>query len=276
MNIKRKEFWMKSAGNNLYCLFEKPYNSKDTLIILFHGLTNSHINCPLISESADLLHSKGFPTLRFDYYGSGKSDGEFRDKTWKIMVQNTRDALKYAKNKLNYSKIGIWGRSLGAILGATICDDPSIVASVFLSMTIHTNISFNRFFPKGKSLSLPIKGTAIVKGEPILGNRFYEETIYIDKLQKKHLSKAKNILIMQGTKDKTVYDPTWAKEIYDIVYKSKKLIYIEGADHAYTKYEVKAIREVLKWFEKYSNNNFHTFMKNLATFGQSLEYWRSF
>jgi len=276
MNINRKEFWMKSAGKNLYCLFEKPDNSKGTLIILFHGLTNSHINCPLISESADLLHSKGFSTLRFDYYGSGKSDGEFRNKTWKIMVQNTRDVLKYAKTKLNYSKIGIWGRSLGAILGATICDDPSIVASVFLSMTIHTNISFSRFFPKEKLVSLPIKGTAIVKGEAILDKKFYEETIYIDKLQKKHLSKAKNILIMQGTKDKTVYDPTWAKEIYDIVSKSKKLIYIKGADHAYTNYEVNTIKEGLKWFYKYSDNFFETFINNLAFFGQSLEYWRPF
>ncbi|OGK72721.1 hypothetical protein A2446_05280 [Candidatus Roizmanbacteria bacterium RIFOXYC2_FULL_38_9] len=222
--------------------------------MLLHGLTNSHIDCPLISESAELFHSKGFPTFRFDYYGSGKSDGEFKDKTWKVMVKNTKDVLKYAKTKLNYSKIGIWGRSLGAILGATISDDPSIIASVFLSMTIHTNLSFSRFFSKEKLVSLPIKGTAVVKGEPILDKRFYDETEYIDRLQEKHLSKARNILIVQGTKDKTVYDQTWAKEIYDIVNKSKKLIYIKGADHAYTNHEVRVIREGLKWFDKCSNN----------------------
>jgi len=204
MRINRKEFWIRSNDNNLYCLFERPDNPKNILIMLLHGLTNSHIDCPLISESAELFHSKGFPTFRFDYYGSGKSDGEFKDKTWKVMVKNTKDVLKYAKTKLNYSKIGIWGRSLGAILGATISDDPSIIASVFLSMTIHTNLSFSRFFSKEKLVSLPIKGTAVVKGEPILDKRFYDETEYIDRLQEKHLSKARNILIVQGTKDKTV------------------------------------------------------------------------
>ena len=254
MKIQRKEFWMKSAGKNLYCLFEQPDKSKDTLIILLHGLTNSHINCPLISESADLLLSKGFPTFRFDYYGSGKSDGEFRDKTWKIMVQNTRDALKYAKTKLKYSKIGIWGRSLGAILGATICDDSSIIASIFLSMTIHTNISFSASFPKGNPISLPIIGTAKVKGEPFLQKLFYDETTWIDKLQKQHLSKSKNILIMQGTQDKTVYNPFWAKEIFNIVNKPKKLIYVEGANHAYVGYEKQVINEGINWFINFPRN----------------------
>ncbi len=248
MIIAKNEFFIKSTGKSLYCLFEKPDNSKNELILLLHGLTNSHINCPLISESTESSHLKGFSTFRFDYFGSGKSDGEFKDKTWEIMVQNTIDALEYAKMKLKYSKIGIWGRSLGAILGAIICDDSSVFASVFLSMTIHTNISFSASFPKGQTFSSPIKGTAIVKGEPILEKGFYEKTTWIDKLQKQHLSKAKNILIMQGTEDKTVYNPAWAKEIYDLVNKPKKLIYIKGADHAYRGYEDKTIISGINWF----------------------------
>lgn len=250
MIIVKNEFFIKSAGKSLYCLFEKPDNSKNKLILLLHGLTNSHINCPLISESTESLHLKGFPTFRFDYFGSGKSDGEFKDKTWEIMVQNTIDVLEYVKTKLKYSKIGIWGRSLGAILGATICDDPSVFASVFLSMTIHTNISFSASFPKGQLFSLPIKGTVVVKGKPILHKRFYEKTKWIDRLQKQHLSKAKNILIMQGSEDKTVYNPAWAKEIYNLVNEPKKLIYIKDANHAYTGYENKAIENGTNWFTK--------------------------
>lgn len=251
MTVSKHEFYIKSEGKKLYCVFEKPEKSKDVLILLLHGLTNSHTNCPLIGESTEALHLKGFPTFRFDYFGSGKSDGEFKDKTWEIMVQNTKDALDYVKTKLKYSKIGIWGRSLGAILGAIICDDSSVFASVFLSMTIHTNISFSTSFPKGQSFSSPIKGTAIVKGQPVLLKRFYEKTKWIDKLQKQHLSKAKNILIIQGTEDKTVYNPVWAKEIYNLVNKPKKLIYIKGANHAYTKYENIAIKNGINWFNKH-------------------------
>lgn len=263
MKIEKQEFFIQSSGKGIYCLFEKPERAKDKIILLLHGLTNSHINCPLISESTESLHLKGFPTFRFDYFGSGKSDGEFKDKTWEIMVQNTINSLEYAKTKLKYSKIGVWGRSLGAILGATICDDPFVFASVFLSMTVHTNISFSASFPKGQPFSSPIKGTAIVKGEPILEKGFYEKTTWIDKLQKQHLSKAKNILIMQGTEDKTVYNPTWAKEIYDLVNKPKKLIYIKGANHGYTGFENKAIENGINWFRRWMSSKYSSSIRRV-------------
>ena len=121
---------------------------------------------------------------------------------------------------------------------------------LFFSITIHTNISFSASFPKGQSFSFPIKGTAIVKGKPILQKEFYEKTKWIDKLQKQHLSRAHNILIMQGTEDRTVYNPAWAKEIYDLVNEPKKLIYIKGANHAYKGYESKTIEYGANWFNK--------------------------
>jgi hypothetical protein len=246
----RKEFWIKSEGNRLYCVFEEPENPKNAIIILLHGLTNSHTNCPLISETTCFLQKKGYPTFRFDYFGSGRSDGEFKDKTWGTLVQNTKDVFRYVKSEFKYPNIGIWGRSVGAILGTTICDDPSIFASVFLSMTTHTHISFSASFPKDQMFSLPIKGTAIVKGEPILSKRFYMETIWIDQLQKRHLLKAKNMLIIQGTEDKTVYNLSWAKEVLNLVNKPKDLIYINGADHAYHGHEEEVLKKIVVWYER--------------------------
>jgi uncharacterized protein len=249
--MKTHELYFKSNGKKLYGIWEIPKNTNKPVIILLHGLTNNHLNCPLIDDTAKALQKAGYPTFRFDYFGSGKSEGIFIDKTWHILVQNTRDALKYVKTQLKYPKIGIWGRSLGAIFGATICDNSSIFASVLISFTTHTNISLSASFPKNLSHSLPIIGTAKVKGKPILRKIFYKETKWIDKLQKKHLSKAKNILIIQGTQDKTIYDMNWAKEIYKTVNQSKKLIYVKGANHAYKGYEKETINAVVDWFEKY-------------------------
>ena len=53
-----------------------------------------------------------------------------------------------------------------------------------------------------------------------------DQSLFFDKLQKRHLSEAKNILIVQGTNDKTVYDPAWAKEIYNIVLETQ--VYVES------------------------------------------------
>ena len=245
--MRTKTVWFESQGKKLYGLLETPEKTEKPLILLLHGLTNSLTDCPLISEAAETLHRNGFPTFRFDYFGSGRSEGEFKDKTWKILVQNTRDALDFAK-RLGYRRIGLWGRSLGGILGAAICDDPSVFASVFISITTHTNISFVRFFPENKPYSLPIKGTGEIKGVPVLPQKFYQETKWIDRLQEKHLLRAKNLLIIQGTEDKTVYDINWAKEVFETVNEPKKLEYIAGADHAYRGYEKAVINKGLQWF----------------------------
>ncbi len=258
----------KSQDHTLYGIYEEPENPRSSLILLLHGLTNSHTDCPLIADATIELHKNRFSTFRFDYFGSGKSEGEFKDKTFAILHKNTIDALKFITEKVGYKRVGLWGRSLGAILGATLCDDTSIFASVFISFCIHTDESFARFFPKDKKFSLPIRGTGKIKGKPILPFKFYEETKWIDALQKEHLAKAKNILIMQGTQDKTVYDLDWAKEIYDLVREPKKLQYIEGADHAYKDYEKKVIKQGIKWFleEDERNESDLSFWKNVATY----------
>lgn len=253
MSIKSFRVQFKSKGHNISGLLDIQDKHKDTLIILLHGLTNSMKDCPLINEAQEALSARGFSTFRFDYYGSGLSEGEFKEKTFSIMVQNTRDALGYVTEKLHFKKVGIWGRSLGAILGATICDDKHITASVLISFCVHTDTSFSSFFAKDKPYSLPIKGTGEVKGESVLPYQFYKETTWVNQLQRNHLSRASNVLVIQGTEDKTVYDTHWAKEIYEMTQEPKKLIYVQGADHSYRGFESNVITEGLNWFEKHLN-----------------------
>jgi len=246
--MKKTIIKFNSAGHTLYGVFEKPEKNNGIPILLLHGLTNSMKDCPLINEAAIAFHKNGFPTFRFDYYGSGKSEGEFKEKTFMILYRNTVDGFEVLTKKLGYKKIGIWGRSLGAILGATISDNTHVFASVFISFTVHTHTSFSRFFKKGRPYSFPLKGTGKIKGTPILPYQYYEDTSQIDKLQVQHLSKAKNVLIIQGTADKTIYNHTWAKEIYRLVKGEKKLEYIKGADHAYRGYEKTVINKGIDWF----------------------------
>jgi esterase/lipase len=156
----------KSGGHTLYGVFETPKKDNGIPILLLHGLTNSMRDCPLINEATTTLHKNGFPTFNFDYFGSGKSEGMYSDKTFSVLHQNTVDALDYVINKLKFNKIGLWGRSLGGILGSTISDDPHIFASVIISSTTHTNKTFKFCFNKGKPFSIPMKGTGAIKGKP--------------------------------------------------------------------------------------------------------------
>lgn len=238
-----------SRNKKLVGLFEIPEPSDKPVVMLLHGLTNSMVDCPLINEAAVALHENGFPTFRFDYYGSGKSPGKFSDKTFSILVKNTQDALKYISQ--HSEKVGIWGRSLGAILGSVICDDPQVYATVLLSTTVRTNESFSKLFDCDSDFSREIKGTGAIKGKPILSRKFYDEAKWIDELQKKHLSKAKNVLVIQGTKDKIISNLSWAKEVYSLTSKPKEILFIKDADHAYKGFEQEAVKKGLEWFIKF-------------------------
>jgi uncharacterized protein len=246
----KKSFYFKSGKHKLFGILEKPEKTKKPLIILLHGLTNSLNDCPLINETSKALHKKGFPTFRFDFYGSGRSDGQFSDKTLKKLDQNTKDGLKFAKTSLGFKKIGLWGRSLGAMLASSICDYKNIFASVIISGTTNSKISFAKLFPKKNSPSLILKGTGRIKGKPILSYNFYKQTSWLDSLQKKHLKRAENVLVLQGTKDKIIYNLNWTKDIYKTIKGNKKLEFIKNADHSFKGFEKEVVKKIVSWFEK--------------------------
>ncbi len=248
--MKRK-IKFKSKNAILSGLFEKPNIHNGFLIILLHGLTNSMEDCPLINETNTSLINQNFATLRFDYFGSGKSPGLFKDKTFSILHQNTVSSIEFAQDNLKFKTIGLWGRSLGAILASTVCDDQSINATVLISSTIHTEESFSGFFQKDQKYSLPLKGTGIIKGEPVLPYDFFKETKWIDNLQRIHLAKASNVLVVQGTKDNIITNLNWTREIFSSIKGNKKLEFIKGADHKYSGYENIAVKKGIDWFEKH-------------------------
>ncbi|MBN1168969.1 alpha/beta fold hydrolase [Candidatus Woesebacteria bacterium] len=252
--MKKQEIWINSDNHRLFLLLETPNNHKSELILLLHGLTNSLQDCPLIEDVAKKLHKNRFATLRFDYFGSGKSDGELKDKTLKILYKNTLDVLAFANNDIKFTSIGIWGRSVGGMLASSVCDHKSVSASVIVSSTVRSNESFGSLFDKRRLYSKPIQGSGEIKGKPVLTYEFYKQTTWFDNLQKKHLSQAKNTLVIQGTDDKIIHNSEWPKEIYSLIKGKKRLEMIEGADHTYKGYEDEVVKKAVNWFLESSKN----------------------
>jgi len=244
----KTELYFKSNNHRLFGVFEKNSNSNNCAILL-HGLTNSLDTCPLINEANELFLKNNISTFRFDYFGSGKSEGEFIDKTINELIQNTIDSYELVRDKFNPKKIIIWGRSFGGILAPIIASKPGIKSTIILSATLKTHISMKSSFTNN-DFSQPFKASGEIKGHPILKKSFYYETKILDKLIKNKLKKVKNILIMQGTKDKIVYNLDWTKEIYNLVNEPKKLIFLKGADHSYKGFENKVMKYCREWLKR--------------------------
>ncbi len=72
----------------------------------------------LFVKMARQLHSCGFSCLRFDFRGSGESDGLFRDMTVKTMEQDIDFILSELKSRYVPSKLILLGHSFGGMIAA--------------------------------------------------------------------------------------------------------------------------------------------------------------
>ncbi|MBN1565181.1 MAG: alpha/beta fold hydrolase [Anaerolineae bacterium] len=89
-------------------------------IIMLHGFTGHHIeDGRLFVQAARHLAAAGFAVLRFDFYGSGDSDGNFDEWTMDTQIADAVAALDWfgALPEVDAERIGMIGLSRG---GATL------------------------------------------------------------------------------------------------------------------------------------------------------------
>ncbi len=102
----------KSQGAQLVGMHHKV--DSDKIVIMCHGFTgNKSESKRLFVEAARDFASRGFNALRFDFYGSGDSEGDFKDFLVSHNIANLSDAIGWAQNQ-GYEKMAALGLSLGA------------------------------------------------------------------------------------------------------------------------------------------------------------------
>jgi len=250
------EVTFKSGGRKIFGMVEFPSSvlpapagdhpvllSPTPAAILCHGWTNSMTTCPLINDTAKLLLSLGFIVCRFDFYGSGKSDGLFRDKVISESIINLEDAISYfsSQDYILPGHIGLWGRSLGATIAAICSTRRGIKTSVLISCILDIKRNFYDYYIRGgKSDYTPVssKGAAvgIVKGDYELSRNFFEELDDIETRLKTELQKSQSVLIIQGDQDQRA-EVDSARNIYNLVHEPRSLYIVKNCNHAYTGHE---------------------------------------
>jgi len=225
-------------------------------MILCHGLTNDRFTCPLIERANELFLQNGAITFRFDFFGSGASDGIFREKTISEMITNLEDAIRFMASikGIDSTRVGIWGRSVGGVVAAACSNPTQIKTNILVSAPVLVYKTFYPlyerfgqadFSPIGKAISDAASGK--VKGALELPRTFFQELLDLQGKIADNLSRMKSVLIVQGNQDKKV-SPENAYFIYERVGDPKQLEIIDGADHAYSGKEVQVMNIVSHWF----------------------------
>jgi esterase/lipase len=259
--MKEEKIYFENNGQKIVGILHIPDNENFSAIIMCHGFTaNMNEDHNLFIKIAKKLCENGFTVLRFDFRGSGKSEGEFIDMTISGEVSDLKEAIEFIlKQKINKDKIGVLGLSLGSVVSILGWDE-RIKALVLLSPANDSKKVFIKGFGEKTVKEIEEKGFVDLQKVPEgwrtqtsfkVGKKFLEEIRKTKLINNIKFVKCP-ILIIQGKDDE---DVDWhdSKELYSLANKPKEIKLIENADHTFDnpEHEKKVIELSLDWFKKY-------------------------
>ena len=119
---KKMNVEIKRDGLVLRGLVDKSDVKKGPAAIIFHGFNGDLGYTPenIYSMISDSLVAAGISTIRFDFDGHGKSDGNFSDMDVLREIEDAIAILKYARTLDFVTDIYVIGHSQGGVVGGML------------------------------------------------------------------------------------------------------------------------------------------------------------
>jgi len=254
--MKGEKVHFRSAGHELVGIAEFPGTVPAPGVVMFHGLTNTKEDCPLISETAHALVRDGFAVLRFDFFGSGESPGTMKEKLLSVLEQNARDAMDFFCADERVTDVGLWGRSTGGTIVALCGTDARVRASVMASPAVLLEDGFSGFRQiQDEEMRLEqsgrrLPGTGQYKGPFDLGEDFFKELGGLDQRIRTNLKQLSHVLVLGTTPDRKVSLGN-ATTAINIAREPKEIHIFENTDHDYKGKEEAAVQIIRSWFREH-------------------------
>jgi fermentation-respiration switch protein FrsA (DUF1100 family) len=233
------------------------------VIVMSHGFTDDKVcDNRLFVRFARQAGEQGFAVFRFDFAGSGDSEGEFADMTVSGEIQDLESALDFVFrfSGLNDSPIYLVGYSLGGAVALSVAARDSRVkgyvgwAPVSDPEAVLYGILGEEAFAAGTQ-------GRIVRCRNGEKNFVLEPAFFSDLKRHAPLSDIarltpRPVLLIQGTEDTKVL-PWQTRALYESAGEPKILQHVEGAPHAFTFHEEKlfdiTLLHLARWSERTGN-----------------------
>jgi len=223
--------------------------------VFFHGFTGDRLEAHWVFvKCARALASTGIASLRFDFYGSGESEGEFREVTLEGELADAEDAVAFLRHQkgIDPKRVGLLGLSLGGTIAACIAPIVKARALVLWAALAHPD----RLRTLAERVTRPAgpqsgQGNREYAGIEV-SNRFLENLRLVDPV--KSLAKFERpTLIIHPEKDE--YVPLSHPEDFFRAARApvKEKIIVPGADHTFASipWEREVIEWTVDWFRRY-------------------------
>ena len=221
--------------------FHKPNVDKHPVCIIFHGFTGQKTGTKFsYVQLARMLEAKGIATFRFDFLGSGESDLNFKDMTFKDELACARIILEETLKMENCTEVYLLGHSMG---GAVASELAKLYPDVIKKMVLWApafNLPAALDYLTGKME--PNQEGLYDHGGFEISQDFVDDILAHDFYQNLDTYK-NNLLVIHGSEDKTVpydiskiYIPKFGKQL--------QFVTIEGGNHNFD--TIDQIKEVLR------------------------------
>ena len=211
-------------------LFSTPDDGNfKTVCVFLHGYTgHKNETSFLFKQLSARFVENGIATLRYDYYGSGDSDGEFSDQTFTTARNDAKAAIDEGVRLNGGKKIIVCGFSMGGAVAARMSIEKAeyieklvLISPAGCMLNILTTTF--RTKPIAENDCIDLGGYYVSKAflDSLMGVEFYEG---LEKF-------VQPVLIVQGAEDISVR-PEVSKK-YTEYYKDCQYELIPGAGHGY-------------------------------------------
>ncbi len=132
-----RQVFFDNQGERLYGMLHSPEDRKRFYpgIVMYHGFTGQKVEASrLFVTAAREFAERDLSVLRFDFRGSGDSEGEFSDVTLDGEVSDAIAALQFLAEQpeVDASAMGVLGLSLGGAVAAIAAGRSRLVKAVVL------------------------------------------------------------------------------------------------------------------------------------------------
>jgi len=247
--------FVENMGERISTVIHIPRETPAPAIVFSHGFTGNKIEAHrLFVRAARKMSENGFVAVRFDFRGSGESDGEFEEMTISSEVSDLNAILSFLEERREIvrEKIGLVGLSLGGVVSIlTAAENPIVKAVCTWSSPADLKSLSSISDSLGVNAGFIGKGYVDLPSGYRVGRGFFEDALKHDILGSCSKISPRPLLIIHGSRDNVV-PVEHAKMLYNSAGEPKKLVVIDGADHTFNRrdWESKVIEITVEWFKK--------------------------
>jgi dienelactone hydrolase len=256
--LKLKESFVElpnSRGKLLRGMLHRPAGARGPVpsVVFFHGFTGDRMESHWIFiKCARALASEGIASLRFDFYGSGESEGSFHEATLQSEIADARAAVRFARQQkgIDAARLGLCGLSLGGSVAACVASAARAKALVLWSAVAHPAILQQLSKKLGKPA--PNHPDDFEYDARRISARFLNDAAKVEPLSAIRRFTKPTRIIHPG-KDDTVPRSHAADFLQASGARIKQKVIIPDADHTFTSiaWESAVIGQTVEWFRRY-------------------------